>query len=139
MAVANPRKVFVNLPVKDLDKAVDFFTRLGFEFNPQFTDENATCMVLSDEAFVMLLVEDFFKTFTKKDLPDATTQVGTIMALSAPSRAAVDELVNEALLAGGQPANDPMDHGFMYAWSFHDLDGHLWEVFWMDESTIQPQ
>src|SRR5687768_3087576 len=116
MPVANPRKVFVTIPVKVLDTTADFFTRLVFEFIPQFTDENATCMVLGDEAFVMFLVEDFFKTFTKKDLPDTTTQVGSILALSAPSRTAVDDLVNEALLAGGQPANDPMDHGFMYAW-----------------------
>ncbi len=135
MAVA--RKIFVNLPVKSLEKSVEFFTRLGFEFNPQFTDDNATCMVLSDEAFVMLLVEDFFKTFTKKELCDATTQVEAILALSAESREQVDQLVAAALAAGAQPANDPMDHGFMYGWSFQDLDGHLWEVIWMDPNHVQ--
>ena len=136
MAVAHPRKMFVNLPVQSLDKSVDFFTKLGFEFNPQFTDENATCMVVSDDGYVMLLVEDFFKTFTNKAVCDTTTHVEAIVALSADSREEVDELVNKALAAGAQPANDPMDQAFMYGWSFHDLDGHLWEVFWMDQSTV---
>lgn len=135
MAVA--RKIFVNLPVKSLEKSVDFFTQLGFEFNPQFTDEKATCMVLSDEAFVMLLVEDFFTTFTNKDICDSTTQVEAIFALSADSKEQVDDLVNAALAAGAQPANDPLDQGFMYGWSFQDLDGHLWEIIWMDPSHVQ--
>lgn len=137
MAVTNPRKIFVNLPVQNLDKSVEFFTKLGFEFNPQFTDEKATCMILSDEAFVMLLVEDFFRTFTKKALLDTTTHVETLLALSAGSRAEVDELVNKALAAGGQPAGEPQDLGFMYSSSFQDLDGHTWEIAWMDETTIQ--
>lgn len=139
MAVANPRKIFVNLPIRNLDKTVDFFTKLGFEFNKQFTDENATCMILSDDAFVMLLVDDFFKTFTTKAICDATTQTETILALSAASREAVDDLADKALEAGGRPANDPMDHGFMYSRSFYDPDDHLWEVLWMDESTVEPQ
>ncbi len=126
------RKLFVNLAVKDLDNSVAFFTKLGFEFNPMFTDEKATCMVLSDDAFVMLLVEDFFTTFTGKQLCDATTHVEAILAVSADSRDEVDELVNNALAAGGQRANDAMDQGFMYGWSFQDLDGHLWVVVWMD-------
>lgn len=130
-------KVFVNLPVQDVEKTKDFFDRLGFEFNPQFTDENAACMVLSDDGYVMLLAEPFFRTFVKKDVPDATTTIGAIVALSVDSREAVDELVDKAFEAGAQPAGDPQDHGFMYYRSFHDLDGHMWEVLWMDESTIQ--
>lgn len=137
MAVANPRKIFVNLPIENLDKSVEFFTKLGFEFNPQFTDEKATCMILSDEAFVMLLTNDFFRTFTKKAVLDTATHVETLLALSAGSRAEVDELVDKALAAGGQPAGEPQDHGFMYTRSFQDLDGHTWEIAWMDESTIQ--
>jgi uncharacterized protein len=137
MKASLPRKIFVNLPVKDLTKSVDFFTQLGFEFDPQFTDENATCMIISDEAFVMLLVEDFFKTFTKKEVADATTHTEAILALSTESREQVDEVVNKALAAGGQPSNDPMDQGFMYAWSFQDLDGHLWEVLYMDPSAVE--
>jgi predicted lactoylglutathione lyase len=130
------RKIFVNLPVKDLGKSVDFFTQLGFEFDPNFTDESATCMIVSDEAFVMLLVEDRFKDFTKKDLCDATTHTEAILALSAESREQVDDLVNKALAAGGQPSNDRMDEGFMYGWSFQDIDGHLWELVYMDPSAL---
>ena len=130
------RKIFVNLPVKNLDDSVAFFTKLGFEFNPQFTDEHATCMVLSDEAFVMLLVEDFFTTFTTKAVCDSATHIEAILALSASSREEVDDLVGNALAAGGQPAGDPVDQGFMYGWSFQDLDGHVWEVIWMDMAAV---
>ncbi len=133
MTTGSSRKIFVNLAVKDLDKSVDFFTRLGFAFDPRFTDEQATCMIISDEAFVMLLVEDRFKDFVKKEICDATTHTEAVLALSAESREQVDDLVHKALAAGGEPANDPMDHGFMYGWSFYDLDGHLWEVLWMEE------
>ncbi|MCR8630465.1 VOC family protein [Paenibacillus radicis (ex Xue et al. 2023)] len=129
-------KIFVNLPVKDLNKTVDFFTSIGFEFNPQFTDENATCMVISEHIFVMLLVEPFFKTFTQKDIIDATKSTEAIIALSADSREKVDEIVNKALAAGGTPSKEPMDHGFMYSWSFQDIDGHLWELVYMDESAV---
>ena len=139
MATATSRKIFVNLAVKDLGRAVDFFTQLGFSFDPRFTDEQATCMIVSDEAFVMLLVEDRFKDFTKKEIADSTKQTEAILALSAESREQVDELVQKALAAGGQPANDPMDPGFMYAWSFQDPDGHLWEVVWMDPSALEEQ
>ncbi|MCZ7527855.1 MAG: VOC family protein [Acidimicrobiia bacterium] len=139
MTVAQPRMLFVNLPVRDLDKSVDFFTRLGFAFDPRFTDENATCMILSDQAYVMLLVEDFFKTFTTKDVCDATTHTEAILALSAGGRAQVDELVDEALAAGASPANEPVDQGFMYGRSFQDLDGHLWEVMWMDEAALEQE
>ncbi len=131
------RKIFVNLPVKDLDKSVDFFTQLGFQFNAQFTDESATCMIISEEAYVMLLVEGRFQDFTKKPIADARSQTEAILALSADSRAEVDEIVNKALAAGGQPSSDPQDHGFMYGWSFQDLDGHLWEILWMDPNAAE--
>jgi predicted lactoylglutathione lyase len=131
------RKIFVNLAVKNLDRSVEFFTKLGFTFDPRFTDEQATCMIVSDEAFVMLLVESRFKDFTKKELVDPAQQTEAILALTAESREEVDELVDKALAAGGTPANDPMDMGFMYGWSFNDPDGHLWEAFWMDPSQIE--
>ena len=134
---AKTRQIFLNLPVDNLDKTVEFFTKLGFEFNPQFTDEKATCMVLSDQAYVMLLVKDFFQTFTSKPLADPATQIQAIIAVSAESREEVDELVRTALEAGGTPANEPQDHGFMYSSSFHDLDGHLWEVLWMDPAHVE--
>jgi uncharacterized protein len=134
---AKTRQIFLNLPVENLDKSVEFFTKLGFEFNPQYTDEKATCMVLSDQAFVMLLVKDFFQTFTTKPLVDPATQIQAIIALSAESRSEVDELVRTALEAGGTPANDPQDYPNMYSSSFHDLDGHLWEVLWMDPAHAE--
>jgi len=137
MAGSKSRKIFVDLAVTDLDKSVEFFTKLGFSFDPRFTDETATCMIVSDEAFVMLLVENRFKDFTKKDLADARTQTEAILALSAESREQVDELADEALEAGGAPANDPIEMDFMYGRSFQDLDGHLWEVIWMDPSAIE--
>jgi uncharacterized protein len=127
----------VNLPVKDLTKSVDFFTRLGFEFNPAFTDQNATCMVVSEQACVMLLVEDFFKTFTKKDITDTVTHTEAILALSADSRQEVDELLGKAVAAGGQQLDTGQDEDFMYTRSFADLDGHLWELLWMDASAIE--
>lgn len=131
------RKIFVNLPVKDLKRSVDFFTGLGFSFEPKFTDENATCMIINDDAFVMLLVEKYFGSFIKKPISDATTQTEVLMAVSAESRAAVDALVDKALAAGGKPAKEPMDHGFMYVRTFYDLDGHHWEVMWMDPGAMQ--
>jgi uncharacterized protein len=139
MATGPSRKIFVNLAVKELDKTVDFFTQLGFAFDPRFTDEQATCMIVSDEAFVMLLVEDRFKDFTKKELADSRTQTEAILALSAESREQVDELADKALQAGGAPANDPIQMDFMYGRSFQDPDGHLWEVMWMDPSALQEE
>ena len=136
MATGSSRKIFVNLPVKDLGESVDFFTQLGFSFDPRFTDEQATCMIVSDEAFVMLLVEDRFKDFTNKELVDSTKQTEAIVALSAESREQVDELADKALQAGGAPANEPMEMDFMYGRSFQDPDGHLWEVVWMDPSAL---
>lgn len=131
-------KIFVNLAVQDLDRSVNFFTKLGFDFDPRFTDDKATCMVLSDEAYVMLLVEDFFSTFTSKAVCDTSTHVEAILALSADSKEQVDELVSNALAAGGRPANEASDQGFMYGWSFQDLDGHIWEVVWMDMEAVSP-
>jgi hypothetical protein len=130
------RTIFVNLPVHDLKRSVEFFTRLGFEFDPKFTDESATCMIVSDKAFVMLLVESRFKDFARKPIGDAASSTEGIFALTAGSRAEVDELVNTALAAGGTRAADPMDHGFMYGWSFYDPDGHHWEVFYMDPAAL---
>ena len=129
-------QIFVNLPVKDLDQSVEFFTRLGFKFNPQFTDENASCMIIGEDIFVMLLVEKFFKTFTPKDISDANTSTEVIVALSADSREKVDELVNTALLAGAKTSREPEDLGWMYGRAFQDLDGHLWEVGYMDINAI---
>lgn len=128
------KEIYVNLPVKDLDKSVQFFTRLGFEFHPDMTDKNATCMIVGDNIFVMLLVEPFFNTFTKKDLTDSTKNTEVIVALTVDSRQEVNDTVNKALEAGGAASNEPMDNEFMYAWSFQDLDGHLWEVMAMPES-----
>ncbi|MET0542714.1 MAG: VOC family protein [Variovorax sp.] len=129
-------KIFVNLPVKDLDKTVAFFTALGFKFNPQFTDKNATCMIVSEEAFVMLLVEPFFKGFTPKPISDAKKSTEVLLCLSADSRAEVDGMVAKAVAAGGSTPNKPQDHGFMYQHGFEDLDGHLWEVAYMDMSAF---
>lgn len=133
--VTKADKIFVNLPVKDLKKSMDFFSKVGFEFNAQFTDEKAACMVVGDNIFVMLLVEDFFKNFTKKEISDATKSTEVIVALSVESKEKVDEIVNKALAAGGKSSNEPIDQGFMYLWSFQDIDGHLWEFIYMDESA----
>ena len=131
------RKMFVNLPVHDLKRSMDFFGKLGFGFNPQFTDSNAACMVVSDEAYVMLLGEPFFRTFTKREPCDTRKQTETLVALSCSNKAEVDELVKTAVANGGQHAMDAQDHGFMYGWSFYDPDGHHWEVFWMDPQHVQ--
>ena len=126
------RLLFVNLPVRDLEKSMAFFSRLGFEFNPKFTDENAACMVISDKAFAMLLVEPFFKTFIKKEISDAGKSTEALFALSCDSREEVEEFYNKAIAAGGTQAKEAQDHGFMYTRSFYDLDSHHWEVLWMD-------
>jgi uncharacterized protein len=129
------RQIFVNLPVADLKKSVDFFTLLGFELDPKFTNDQGACMIINADAYVMLLAAPFFETFTKKQLCDTSLQTEAICALSSPSRAGVNELVEKALAAGGKRALDPQDHGFMYGWSFYDLDGHHWEVLWMDPAA----
>ena len=128
-------QIFVNLPVKDLDKSIEFFTQLGYTFNPQFTDEIATCMIVSDTIFVMLLTEEKFKTFTPKAICDATKSTEVLACLSCESRANVDDMVRKALAAGGSTYNDPQDHGFMYAHGYQDLDGHIWELVYMDPNA----
>jgi predicted lactoylglutathione lyase len=129
-------QIFVNLPVKDLNKSVEFFTKLGYTFNPQFTNEQATCMIVSDTIYVMLLVEPFFKTFCTKDIADSTKVVEAIICLSAESREAVDEILSKALAAGATTTKDKIDYGWMYSCSFQDIDGHLWEYAWMDPNGM---
>jgi uncharacterized protein len=130
-------KIFVNLPVKDLNKSVAFFTKLGFNSNPQFTDENATCMIVGEDIFIMLLVEKFFKSFTKKEVCDTSKNTEAIVALSVESREKVDQMMDKAIEAGGGEPREKLDHGWMYGRSFEDVDGHLWEVFFMEESAIK--
>lgn len=137
MTDTNARKMFVNLAVRDLEKAKDFFSALGFRFNPKFTDDKAACMIVNDAAFVMLLTRPFFKTFTRRDICDTGQYTEGLLALSCETREEVDGMVKRALAAGGRHAMDPQDHGFMYGWSFYDLDGHHWEVFWMDPRAAQ--
>jgi uncharacterized protein len=130
-------QIFVNLPVKDLSRTVEFFKKLGFTFNPQFTDENATCMIINDNIFVMLLVEKFFKTFTKKEICDTTKDTEVIIALSTESREKVDEMMQHVFEAGGKESREPQDHGWMYGRSFQDINGHLWEIIYMDEKALK--
>jgi len=132
-------KIFVNLPVKDLNRSIDFFTRLGFTFNPQFTDETATCMVVSEDIFVMLLTHDKFQTFTPKEICDATKSTEVLVCLSLESRERVGEMVRKAVAAGGSTYNDAQDHGFMYAHGFQDLDGHIWELIYMEPSALDQE
>lgn len=131
-------KIFVNLPVRDLDRSVEFFTKLGYKFNEEFTSDQATAMVISDDITVMLLVEPYFKSFTQKEVADATKVTETMLALSADSREEVDRLADAALAAGGKTAGEPQDQGFMYGRSWYDLDGHHWEVIWMNpEAAVE--
>lgn len=129
-------KIFVNLPVQDLARSRAFFTELGYGFDERFCDDNAVCLVISDDIYAMLLTEPFFKGFTKKAVADARTSTEVMLALSADSRAAVDELADKAIAAGGRDATDPLDYGFMYSRSFYDLDEHHWEVVWMDPAKL---
>jgi len=125
-------KIFVNLPVADLDKSVAFFKAIGFSFNQQFTDETAACMIVSDDIFVMLLTHEKFKMFTPKDIADATKTSEVLVCLSCESRQSLDETVRQAVAAGGTTHNEPQDHGWMYAHGFQDLDGHIWELVFME-------
>jgi predicted lactoylglutathione lyase len=131
------KQIFVNLPVKHLNKSMEFYGKLGFTFNPEFTNHNAACMVISDAIYVMLLCEDFFKSFIKKEICDANRFTETLLALSFESRQEVDDIVNIALAAGGVETNNPQDHGWMYSRSFQDLDGHIWEPVFMDENQLK--
>lgn len=133
------RKLFVNLPVRDLEASKAFFGALGFAFNPQFTDENAACMIVSEHNYVMLLTEKFFATFTGKPVADARATTEVLVAFDCAGKAAVDDLARRALAAGGREPRAAQDHGFMYQRTIEDLDGHLWEPFWMDPAFVQPQ
>jgi predicted lactoylglutathione lyase len=133
---ATRHKLFVNLPVDDLQRTITFFEALGFCFNPQSTDASATCMLIGEDAYAMLLTKEKFAGFSGRPLGDALQQTGAIIALSVDRREDVDAMVEKALAAGGHRAVDPVYHGFMYGSSFYDLDGHHWEVFWMDPSAI---
>lgn len=128
--------IFVNLPVRNLDKSKAFFIQLGFVFNPQFTGETAACMIVADNIYVMLLTEEKFKTFTPKEICDATRSTEVLVCLSSESRETVDEMVRKAVAAGGTTYNEPQDHGFMYGHGFQDLDGHIWEIMFMEPSAI---
>lgn len=130
------KQIFVNLPVKDLKKSMDFFTKLGFTFNPQFTDDNAACMIIGENIYSMLLMEKFFKGFTKKEISDAKKTTEVLVAIDVNSREEVDNMVSKAVDAGGKIYRDPDDHGWMYSHSFADLDGHQWEVLYMDTNKM---
>ena len=130
------KQIYLNLPVKDLNKSIEFFSKLGFSFNPKFTDANATCMNVGENIYVMLLVEKFFQTFTKKEIANAHKTVESIIGITAESKNDVDKMLKKALSIGAKPANKPYDHGWMYGASFEDLDGHIWEIFFMDESKM---
>ena len=129
-------KIFVNLPVNDLNTSIEFFTKLGFTFNPQFTDETATCMIVSKDIFVMLLTHAKFKTFTPKAICDATKSTEVLVCLTAESRDHVNDMVRKAVAAGGATYNEPQDHGFMYGHGFQDLDSHIWELVYMESSAV---
>lgn len=131
------RQTFINLPVKDLTKSTAFFSRIGFEFDPEFTDDNATRMIVSDDTSVMLAVEPFFTRFIEpREIADTSTTGEVIVGLSADSRDEVDDLAGKAVLAGAQALGDAQDDGFMYMRGFRDLDGHQWSFIYMDISAV---
>ncbi len=132
-------QIFVNLPVKDLNHSKEFFAKLGFSFNAQFTDENAASMIVSENIYVMLLTREFFQTFTPKEICDATKSTEVLVCLSSESRAEVDEMVRKAVAAGGTTYKEPQDHGFMYGHGFQDLDGHIWEIMFMEPSAVNQE
>jgi predicted lactoylglutathione lyase len=125
----------VNLPVKDLDRSKEFFAKLGYSFNPKFTDATAACMVISDDIYAMLLTEAKFKEFTTKPIANAKEATEVLICLSLESKVKVNEVMDTALNAGAVEARPVMDYGFMFGRSFHDLDGHIWEIIWMDPKT----
>jgi predicted lactoylglutathione lyase len=132
------RQIFFNLPVRNLARSMEFFRKLGFEFNAQFTNEKGACMIVNADAYVMLLEDEFFRTFTMRQIADTTEYSEAITAFSCSSREAVDELADAAIAAGATSAMPPVDMGFMYNRSFYDLDGHHWEPMWMDPNAVQP-
>lgn len=130
------KQIFINLPVRNLAKAKEFYTALGHSINPKFSDDNAACVVISDTIYVMLLVHPFFQGFSAKAICDTSTHIETLLALSAESRAEVDALMDKAIAAGGKEPTAARDHGFMYQRTFEDVDGHTWEIFYMDEAAF---
>jgi predicted lactoylglutathione lyase len=126
--------IFVNLPIENLKRSVEFFTELGFTFNPKFTDEQSTCMIVNDTVYVMLVEKEKFASFIEKKIaPRDTTEA--ILSFSCSSPQQVRELSEKAFSLGARKINDPQDHGFMFSWGFEDLDGHLWDLFWMDPAA----
>jgi predicted lactoylglutathione lyase len=132
-----PQMIFVNLPVKDLPKSKAFFEALGFSFNPQFSDETAACMVISDTIYAMLLTHEKFAGFAPQPIADSNKVTEVLTCLSRESRADVDSMVKAAVAAGGKTYAEPQDHGFMYGHGFQDPDGHVWELMWMDPAAVQ--
>jgi uncharacterized protein len=133
------KQIFVNLPVKNVERTKAFFSSLGFGFNPDFSNEQALSMVIGENIFAMLLAEPFFQGFTKKPVADATRATEVIVCLSCESRDEVDQLVAKALAAGATAPNPPQDHGFMYGHGFTDLDGHVWELVYMQPNAVPPK
>jgi predicted lactoylglutathione lyase len=129
-------KIFVNLPVKDLKRSMEFFTKLGYKFNPQFTDETAACMIISEDIYVMLLTKAKFKEFTPKKICDSMKSTEVLVCLSCESRDTVNDMVSKAIAAGGTTYTQSKDYGFMYQHGFQDPDGHLWELIYMEPSAI---
>jgi predicted lactoylglutathione lyase len=131
-------QIYVNLPVKNVERTRAFYSALGYQFNPHFSNESALCMIVSDTIYVMLLAEPFFQTFTAKPIVDATKSTEVLVCLSCASRAEVDALVAKAVAAGGSAPRAPQDHGFMYGHGFEDPDGHIWELMYMDPNAAPP-
>ena len=130
-------KIFVNLPVKDLNRSVDFFSKLNYKINPQFTDDKAGCVVIGEDNYVMLVTENFFKTFTQKAIADAKRSTEVIVSLSAESRHQVDEMIEKAIECGAREYGKTQDYGWMYQRGYQDLDGHLWEIIYMDMNAAR--
>lgn len=138
--MASPQMIFINLPVANLKRSMAFYEAIGFKNNPQFTDDTAACMVLSDAIFVMILTHDKWKQFTKKEIPNAKSVAQVMLAITRDAKGDVDTITNNATKAGGKADPNPVqDLGFMYSRSFEDLDGHIWESVWMDTSALPPQ
>ncbi|WP_456315453.1 VOC family protein [Pseudomonas shirazensis] len=132
-------KIFINLPVKDLNRSISFFTELGFSFNPQFTNDKGTCLIIGENINAMLLVEEFYATFTHKEICNAQTTSEVLLSISLETREKVDEIMAKVVSAGGTEYMEAKDYGWMYQRTFLDADGHHWEVFYMDESKIPTQ
>ncbi|MCX8106636.1 MAG: VOC family protein [Ignavibacterium album] len=133
------RQIFVNLPVKDIARSMQFFRQLGFDFNMQFTDDKAACLIIGENIYAMLLKEEFFKNFTKKEIADSSKVTEVLIAIDVESKEAVDLLIQKAVSAGGTIYAEPADHGWMYQHSFADLDGHQWEIFYSDINALNNQ